>query len=78
VLIGADPIATDVIWPNLYNRFRNEGQKGRVIRAVSGIDIALWDAEGKASGEPVHRLTGGPMHSRVQIRRQAATRSSDR
>jgi D-galactarolactone cycloisomerase len=79
VLIGADPIATDVIWQNLYNRFRDAGQKGLVISAPGGRPIALWDVEGKAFGESVHRPLGGPMRTRVQIRMQAAnTRSFDR
>ncbi|MCS0494441.1 mandelate racemase/muconate lactonizing enzyme family protein [Ancylobacter sp. MQZ15Z-1] len=66
LLIGADPIATDVIWQNLYNRFRDQGQKGLVISGLSGVDIALWDIKGKAFGVPVHRLMGGPMRTRIQ------------
>lgn len=65
-LVGADPIATDVLWQMLYNRFRDQGQKGLVITALSGVDIALWDVKGKAFGAPVHRLMGGPMRTRVQ------------
>src|SRR5689334_12032491 len=30
-LIDADPLASDVIWQNLYNRFRDQGQKGLAI-----------------------------------------------
>jgi D-galactarolactone cycloisomerase len=29
------------------------------IAAISGIEIALWDAVGKALGQPVYRLLGG-------------------
>ena len=65
-LIGADPIATDVIWQNLYNRFRDQGQKGLVISGLSGVDIALWDIKGKAFDVPIHRLMGGPMRTKVQ------------
>ena len=43
-LIGRDPRATDVIWMDLYNHFRDYGQKGVVISAISGIDIALFSA----------------------------------
>jgi D-galactarolactone cycloisomerase len=52
-LIGADPIATDVIWQNLYNRFRDQGQKGLIVSGLSGVDIALWDIKGKAFNAPV-------------------------
>ena len=65
-LIGADPIATDVLWQTLYNRFRDQGQKGLVVTALSGVDIALWDLKGKAFNAPIHRLMGGPMRTKVQ------------
>ena len=32
---------------------------GPVAFALSGLDIALWDIEGKVSGQPVWRLLGG-------------------
>jgi D-galactarolactone cycloisomerase len=65
-LIGADPCASEAIWQTLYNRFRDRGQKGLVITALSGVDIALWDIRGKVSALPVHRLMGGPLRTRVQ------------
>jgi mandelate racemase len=40
-------------------RFRLLGWQGLVGMAVSGIDMALWDALGRAAGEPVVRLLGG-------------------
>ena len=40
-------------------RFRLLGWQGLVGMAVSGIDMALWDALGRASGEPVASLLGG-------------------
>jgi D-galactarolactone cycloisomerase len=66
LLIDADPLAGDVIWQNLYNRFRDQGQKGLVISGLSGVDIALWDIRGKHFGAPIHQLMGGPMRTRVQ------------
>ncbi|QJP15068.1 mandelate racemase/muconate lactonizing enzyme family protein [Starkeya sp. ORNL1] len=66
LLIDADPLAGDVIWQNLYNRFRDQGQKGLVISGLSGVDIALWDIRGKHFGAPVHQLMGGPMRTKVQ------------
>ena len=65
-LLGADPLATEAIWQNLYNQFRDQGQKGLTVTALSGVDIALWDIRGKALGVPVHRLMGGPLRTRVQ------------
>ena len=66
LLIGADALATEAIWQNLYNRLRDHGQKGIAIEALSAVDIALWDLKGKHFGVPIHRLLGGPLRSRVQ------------
>jgi len=58
-LIGQDPLRTDFLWQMIYARLRDHGQKGAVIQGLSGIDIALWDILGKATGQPVGRLLGG-------------------
>lgn len=65
-LIGADPLATDKIWQDLYAAFRDQGQKGVPICAISGIDIALWDIKGKHFNAPIHQLLGGPLRTEVQ------------
>jgi D-galactarolactone cycloisomerase len=65
-LIGADALATDKIWQDLYAAFRDQGQKGVPICAISGIDIALWDIKGKHFEAPIHQLMGGPLRSEVK------------
>jgi len=65
-LIGADPLQTDVLWRRIYADLRDHGQKGIVIEALSGIDIALWDIKGKHFGVPVHQLMGGAVRHEVQ------------
>ena len=65
-LIGQDALATERIWQTLYNQFRDQGQKGLVITAISGVDIALWDLKGHHFKAPVHQLMGGPMRTSVQ------------
>lgn len=42
------------------------GRGGSVEHAISGIDIALWDILGKATGQPVGRLLGGRYRERVK------------
>ena len=64
-LIGRDPIATDVIWMDLYNHFRDYGQKGVVLSAISGIDIALMDLKGRHFGVPASTLLGGAVRTSV-------------
>ena len=64
-LIGRDPTATDVIWMDLYNHFRDYGQKGVVLSAISGIDIALMDLKGRHFGVPASTLLGGAVRTSV-------------
>jgi L-alanine-DL-glutamate epimerase-like enolase superfamily enzyme len=42
------------------------GRGGTLTHAISGIDIALWDILGKATGMPVGRLLGGTYRTRAQ------------
>lgn len=42
------------------------GRGGSITHAISGIDIALWDILGQASGQPIGRLLGGRYRERVQ------------
>ena len=41
------------------------GRGGSITHAISGIDIALWDILGKATGQPVGRLLGGRYRERI-------------
>jgi L-alanine-DL-glutamate epimerase-like enolase superfamily enzyme len=42
------------------------GHGGTLTHAISGIDIALWDIFGQATGQPVGRLLGGTYRTRVK------------
>jgi D-galactarolactone cycloisomerase len=66
LLVGQDAFATERHWQTIYNTFRDQGQKGLTITALSGVDIALWDLKGKLWGQPVHRLMGGPLRREVR------------
>ena len=68
LLIGEDPFDRPRIWAKLWDDPRvvlSWGHKGAEVYALSGIDIALWDIEGKACGQPIHKLLGA---SRAKIR----------
>ncbi len=64
--LGADPLQPEVLWHRMYQQTRDYGQKGAVIGAISGIDIALWDIAGKVRKEPVAKLLGGMFRTRVE------------
>ncbi|HET9350350.1 MAG TPA: mandelate racemase/muconate lactonizing enzyme family protein, partial [Burkholderiales bacterium] len=59
LVVEADPLQPEVLWHRMYHHTRDHGQKGALIGAISGIDIALWDIAGKARREPVAKLLGG-------------------
>jgi L-alanine-DL-glutamate epimerase-like enolase superfamily enzyme len=61
ILLGADPLAIDLLWEKMYGSMRLRGHStGYQLEAISGVDIALWDLAGKLLGVPVYRLLGGP------------------
>lgn len=64
-LIGRDPLDIEPIWADLYNEFRDQGQRGATMTALSGIDIALWDIAGRHFDVPIHRLLGGAHRNNV-------------
>ena len=43
-----------------------QGRGGAITHTISGIDIALWDLLGQATGQPVGRLLGGRYRERVR------------
>ena len=46
-------------WEHLVHIGRHVGPGGLLNFAISGLDIAMWDAAGKTVGQPVHRMLGG-------------------
>lgn len=64
-LIGQSPLQIEPLWAHLYNQFRDQGQRGLTMTALSGIDIALWDIAGKHFGVPIHVLLGGAFRLEV-------------
>lgn len=83
LLIGQNPLHSEALWQHLYHIFRDQGQRGLTITALSGIDIALWDIRGKRFGAPVSTLLGARHRERVQayatgsFRREGTDRVTD-
>lgn len=60
---GLSPLEPERIWNRLERELNPRIQTGVWSSAVSAIDIALWDLQGKAFEEPVWRLLGGAQRS---------------
>lgn len=77
LLKGEDARDVSRLWDTMYNGSRAHyaiarghafpalGRRGLTVAAISGIDIALWDAFGKSLGVPVWRLLGGRRRARM-------------
>jgi len=65
-MIGRVIFDVEVLWEEMYNISRPFGQQGAAVNALSGVDIALWDAIGKFLNQPVCNLLGGKFRSSVE------------
>ncbi|MCX5662466.1 MAG: mandelate racemase/muconate lactonizing enzyme family protein [Planctomycetota bacterium] len=66
-LLGQDALAIESHWRFFYERFANFGVRGAELRAISAIDLALWDILGQVTRQPIYRLLGGPVRSRIAV-----------
>lgn len=66
LLLGRDPRQIDRLWADMKLACETFGLAGAEIRAISAIDIALWDLAGKATGQPVYQLLGGRSRDRIR------------
>ena len=62
---GESPLEPERVSEKLHAHTFWMGRGGTITHTISGIDIAMWDILGKATGQPVGRLLGGCYRSRV-------------
>lgn len=76
-LIGQDPLAIDVIYTTMGQNpkpgtgwagsSRTDGSAHALMRAASGIEMALWDLAGKILGVSSTVLLGGKFRDKVRV-----------
>jgi len=63
VLVGRDPDGILDLWDRMYHETLLVGRRGLVLRAISAVDIALWDLAAKRLGAPLAVMLGGSARS---------------
>lgn len=66
ILLGRDPRPIERHWRAMIPYCGYVGS-GAEMRALSAVDIALWDLAGKAAGMPVHQLLGGAVRDEIRV-----------
>jgi galactonate dehydratase len=67
VLLGRDPSAIDRLWADMFLSVSYSGWAGAEMRAISAVDIALWDLLGKALDQPIYKILGGASRPAIRI-----------
>lgn len=67
LVIGMDPLETEVIWNKLHREtFWGVNGGAIVFSAISAIDMACWDIKGKYFGVPMYTLLGGKVRDHLR------------
>jgi L-alanine-DL-glutamate epimerase-like enolase superfamily enzyme len=67
VLVGRDPLDRARLARNLYDEAVWWARSGAGRSVISGIELALWDLQGKALNVPVYQLLGGKVRGRIRV-----------
>ena len=67
LLLGQSAFDRERHWQALFSYANFFGHAGAEMRAISAIDIALWDLLGKHTGEPVLNLLGGQTRDSIRV-----------
>jgi|SRR5215472_995019 len=76
-LVGRSPFDIKHFTYSAYTDFGGKRGSMDLYCAISGIEQALWDVVGKATGQPVYRLLGGAFRTRVRVYANGWARGDD-
>lgn len=64
-LLGQDAHRVEGLWEEMYQEALLAGRLGAVLRAISALDVALWDRNARAAGLPLYKYLGAAVTDRV-------------
>ena len=67
LLIDRDPAEIERHWQTMFRLSDHAGYGGAEMRAISAIDVALWDIKGQALQMPIFEILGGGTRHRIKI-----------
>ena len=76
-LAGRSPFDIKHFTYTAYTDFGGKRGSMDLYCAISGIEQALWDVVGKATGQPVYRLLGGAFRTRIRVYANGWARGDD-
>jgi L-alanine-DL-glutamate epimerase-like enolase superfamily enzyme len=67
LVLGQDPLDIEGLWRFVMDNIMYHGYAGAELRALSAVEVALWDIMGKHYHAPLYHLLGGKTRSRVPV-----------
>jgi len=67
LLVGHEVVDLQDTWEMLFRGSIYAGRRGAGVHALSGVDIALWDAWGKTHGTPVSQLLSTTPKDKIRV-----------
>jgi len=64
-LLGQDSLRVEGLWQDMYQEALLQGRAGSVMRAISILDIALWDLNARSVKLPLHLYLGAYVAEKV-------------
>lgn len=65
MIVGQESLRVEGLWRSMYQEALLQGRAGGVMRALSAIDIAIWDLNARAAKLPLYHYLGAVAHDRV-------------
>ena len=66
LLINNNALDIENHWRNMFEMTNAFGYAGAEARAISAIDIALWDIAGQVAKQPIYNLLGGKCRDKIR------------